>query len=147
MSSSALPSCENWRRFSKRGASHCASSSVSWYARFLFMLRCAFCKSVLVRFFSFSWLTSMVDPARCGGCCAIRPAMIPVSTSPVPPLATAGLPEEFTQTRPLGCAISVRCPLSTTMAPRSWAKRRAIPMRSLCTSAAVEPSNRAISPG
>jgi hypothetical protein len=52
--------------------------------------------------------------ARCGNC-AISPATIPVSMSPVPPVAIPGLPVGFTQTVPSGAAISVRCPLSTTI--------------------------------
>ena len=42
---------------------------------------------------------------------------MPVSTSPMPPVAMPGLPVGFTNTRPSGVATIVRCPLSTTY---SW---------------------------
>src|SRR5205823_4630946 len=44
---------------------------------------------------------------------ARRPAVSPVSTSPVPPVAMPGLPVGFTHTCPSGAAVRVRKPLRT----------------------------------
>ena len=46
-----------------------------------------------------------------------------------------------------GCATTVRAPLSATTAPLSAARRRALPIRSACTSAIPQPRSRAASPG
>lgn len=60
------------------------------------------------------------------GYCARSPAMRPVSRSPLPPLPMPGLPVVLTATRPSGCAMSVRAPLSTSVTPMRVAKLRAV---------------------
>ena len=79
--------------------------------------------------------------------CATKPAIKPVSTSPVPPLASPELPVLFIANRPSGLLISVRAPLSTRVTPYSWLKDWARASRSFCTSAALRFNNRPISPG
>jgi len=73
--------------------------------------------------------------------------MTPERTSPVPPVAMPGLPVGLTQAAPSGRAMTVRCPLSTTTAPDSTAKARAVSSRRRCTSLVEAPTSRAISPG
>ncbi len=72
---------------------------------------------------------------------------MPVSASPVPPVAMPGFPVVFTKTSPFGAAITVPAPFSTTVTPCLTLKPRAALMRSFWTPADVVPSRRAISPG
>src|SRR5215469_10324643 len=58
--------------------------------------------------------------------CAIRPAISPASTSPVPPLARAGTSCGSSDTRPSGAATTVLAPLRTTTASQSRAAVAAI---------------------
>ena len=74
-------------------------------------------------------------------------AVIPASTSPLPPRERPGLPVGFTRTRPSGAATTVRAPLSTTTAFHACAYRRAVPSRSALICDAARPVSRAISPG
>lgn len=78
---------------------------------------------------------------------AISAPTIPESASPIPGVAIPGLPLEFTVTLPLASAITEHAPLSSTVARVSSASFRAAPIRFALTSAALEPSRRAISPG
>ena len=55
-----------------------------------------------------------LQAASASSSCASHAAIMPVSTSPVPPVAMPGLPVGLMNTLPSGVAISVRCPLSTT---------------------------------
>src|SRR6185437_3106396 len=57
--------------------------------------------------------------------CASSAAIVPVSTSPVPAVARAGLPPVLIATRPPGSATSASSPLSTTTAPDCSAAARA----------------------
>src|SRR6516165_5731418 len=71
--------------------------------------------------------------AACGGsspCASSAPAS-PASTSPVPAVASHGVPVVLTSTgsRPSGGATTVVDPLSSTQAPNSVAARRAYSMR------------------
>ena len=58
---------------------------------------------------------------------------MPVSRSPVPPVAMPALPVRLTNERPSGPAMTVRCPLSTTWTRCAAAKSRACSRRSDCT--------------
>src|SRR3990170_2550212 len=77
---------------------------------------------------------------------ARNPAIMPVSTSPVPPLARNGPPVGLIRTCPSGVPTSVRVPFSSTTA-RVWAASlRTWPIRSASTSRAETPARRANSP-
>ena len=78
---------------------------------------------------------------------ASRAAVIPASTSPLPPRARPGLPVEFVHTRPSGAATTVRQPLSTTTAFHFSAYWQAVFSRSALICATESPVSRAISPG
>ena len=52
--------------------------------------------------------------ASASSSCASHAAIMPVRTSPVPPVAMPGLPVGLMNTFSSGVAISVRCPLRTT---------------------------------
>ena len=66
---------------------------------------------------------------------------MPVSTSPVPPVAIPGLPVGLMAMSPDGLAITVRCPLSTTCTWWVAANSPAISTRLACTSSIERPSN------
>ena len=50
---------------------------------------------------------------------AARPAVMPASTSPLPPRARPALPVVFSHRRPSGAATMVRCPFSTRVQPHA----------------------------
>ena len=81
---------------------------------------------------------------------AARPAssaaMIPVSASPLPPLAMAGVPKGL-RARPSCAQSTLRAPLSTTAAPYRRRMRTAAPGTSARISAVDTPNSRAASPG
>ena len=72
--------------------------------------------------------------------CAVSPASIPVSTSPVPPVAMPGFPVELMHALPSGAATTVCCPFRITIAFQSAAAFSATSTRRACTSFAVAAS-------
>src|SRR5579864_9692766 len=72
---------------------------------------------------------------------------MPESTSPDPPLASAGLPVILIQVSPEAPATTVLQPFSTTQEPVTLAIRRATPVLSDWISFAEIPRRRAASPG
>ena len=79
--------------------------------------------------------------------CASNAVIIPVRTSPLPPLASPGLPEALYLSLPSGCAATETAPLSRTMHPNAFAVFSANPAGSRSTSSIDFPVRRAISPG
>ena len=71
---------------------------------------------------------------------------MPVSTSPVPAVASAALPVGLTVTSPVGDAITVGAPFNTTVAPQRCAQPRAASIRRASSSAGDWPVRRCISP-
>lgn len=78
---------------------------------------------------------------------AISAPTIPDSASPIPGVAIPGFPLELIVTLPFASATTECAPFSSTLAPVSFASFVAAPIRLVLTSAALEPSSRAISPG
>src|ERR1700728_3567221 len=78
--------------------------------------------------------------------CDSSAAIVPLNTSPVPAVASAGLSPGLIATRPAGSTTSVSSPFSTTTAPDCSAAARALDRRSRCTESLSLPSKRASSP-
>ena len=70
-------------------------------------------------------------------------ATMPVRTSPLPAVASAGVPSEQTQTPSPGLATSVSAPFSTQTQPKRSAARRAASSRCAETQLDSSPSSRA----
>src|SRR5262249_56216673 len=80
-------------------------------------------------------------------CWARNPALIPVSTSPIPALAIPGLPDVLICHTPSGAAQMLPVPLSTTRLLNVPASFSAAATRSSCTSRVEIPRSRAASAG
>src|SRR5438552_2070747 len=95
-----------------------------------------------------AWMYTPVTAAvKASRPCATSAPMTPASTSPVPPVASAGTSCGSSLHRPSGWATTVFAPLSTMTAPHSLAPLRAAPCRSAAICSMVLPVKRAISPG